>query len=124
MDTRSKPQPVLVLGAITTSLTVLFGGLTLVAGLQHSQTVALVSGLGMLVTAAINAGKDFYVRGQVVPLIDTAAYINKSGQTVAGPAIASAGPILDAAAVKAAEVNPVAAQADPGDVVVENGEQP
>lgn len=84
----SKPQPVLVFGAVTTFLTVVFGGLTLVAGLQDNPTVALVAGVGTLITGGLNQAKDFYVRGQVVPAVDTAAYRNDQGEIVAGPAAA------------------------------------
>lgn len=90
MNTRTKPQPVLILGAVTTFLTGVFGGLTTVAGLQKNATLAVVCGVGMVVTAAINQAKDFYVRGIVVPVADTAAYRDESGAMVAGPAAAQA----------------------------------
>lgn len=88
MNNNTKPQPVLVLGAVTTFLTAIFGGLTTVAGLQKNITLALVCGVGMVVTAAINQAKDFYVRGLVTPFSDTAAYRDDSGDIVAGPAAA------------------------------------
>jgi hypothetical protein len=87
-NTYTKPQPVLLLGAITTALTVIFGGLTTVAGLQGNKTVALIAGVGMLLTAGVNAGKDFFLKGLVVPASDAAAYRNDSGQIVTGPAAA------------------------------------
>lgn len=86
MNNNTKPQPVLVLGAITTFLVVIFGGLTAVAGLQKNATLATICGVGMLVTAGINQAKDYYVRGVVTPFEDTAAYRDKSGDIVAGPA--------------------------------------
>jgi len=89
-NTYSKPEPVRLLGAITTGLVVFFGGLTTIAGLQDNKTVALIAGVGMLVTAAVNAAKDEFVRKNVVPAIDTAAYRNTSGVIVAGPAAAVA----------------------------------
>lgn len=84
--TQTKPQPVLVFGAITTFLSVVFGGLTVTAGLQDNTTLATICGVGMLVTAGLNQAKDFYVRGEVVPYSDTAAYINSEHDLVAGPA--------------------------------------
>lgn len=85
-STYTKPQPVLVFGAITTFLTVVFGGLTTVAGLQDNKTLAVVCGVGMLITAGLNQAKDFYLRGIVVPSADAAAYRDQSGTVVAGPA--------------------------------------
>lgn len=84
--TYTKPQPVLVLGAITSGLTFFFGGITLVAGLQENPTVALIAGLGTLATGAVNVGKDYYLKGQVTPMVDTAAYRNEDGVVVTGPA--------------------------------------
>lgn len=88
-NTYTKPEPVRMLGAITTGLTTFFGGITLVAGLQDNKTVALVAGIGMLVTAAVNAAKDEYVRRNVTPSIDVAAYRNESGEVVTGSAAAA-----------------------------------
>jgi hypothetical protein len=86
MDSYTKPQPVLWLGAITTGLAFIFGGLTTVAGLQGNATVAIIAGVGTLVTGGINIGKDYFLRGQVVPAVDTAAYRDGSGTIVTGPA--------------------------------------
>jgi len=91
-NTYTKPQPVLVLGAITTSLTVIFGGLATVAGLQDNKTVALIAGVGALITAGINAGKDFYLKGMVTPAGDVAAYRNEQGVVVSGAAAGSIAP--------------------------------
>lgn len=82
----TKPQPVLLFGAVTTFLTAVFGGLTLVSGLQANTTLATVCGVGTLVTAALNQAKDVYVKGQVVPVNDTAAYVNEDRELIAGPA--------------------------------------
>lgn len=87
-ETYTKPEPVRLLGAITSGLIVFFGGLTTVAGLSDNKVVATISGLGLLVTAAVNIAKDEFVRKNVVPVIDTAAYRNTSGNVVAGPAAA------------------------------------
>ncbi len=85
----TKPQPVLLFGAVTTFLTVVFGGLTLVSGLQDNTTLATVCGVGTLVTAGLNQAKDFYVKGKVVPVDDTAAYVNADRELIAGPAAAA-----------------------------------
>lgn len=82
----NKTQPVLILGAITTFLTVVCGGITLVAGLQDNKTVALYAGIAMLLTAGINQAKDFYVKGQVVPVVDAGAYLDGDRNMIAGPA--------------------------------------
>ena len=104
----TKPQPVLVFGAVTTFLTVFFGGITLVAGLQENKTVALVAGIGTLVTAGLNQAKDFYVRGRVTPTADVLAYLNENRQVITGPA--TKGPVGVPAVVEPrpdAIVNPV-----------------
>jgi predicted ribosomally synthesized peptide with SipW-like signal peptide len=85
-DTYTKPEPVRLLGAITTALSVLFGGLGTVAYFQDNEVVGLISALGMLAVAAVNAGKDEFLRGQVTPVVDTAAYKDANGTIVAGPA--------------------------------------
>jgi hypothetical protein len=103
--TYTKPEPVRLLGSITTGLTTFFGGITLVAGLQDNKTVALVAGIGMLVTAAVNAAKDEYVRKNVTPSVDVAAYRNASGTVVTGAA-AAAPENLPADVVAGAAVDP------------------
>lgn len=82
----SKSQPVLIAMSITTALAVIFGGLTLVAGLNDNGFVATVAGVGMLVVGGINQGLAFYTRSQTVPLSDTAAFRNDERRLVAGPA--------------------------------------
>lgn len=82
----SKPQPVLIAMSITTALATIFGGLTLVAGLNDNATVATVAGIGTLVVAGINQGLAYFTRAQVVPLSDTAAFRDDSRRVVAGPA--------------------------------------
>lgn len=81
---RTKPQPVIILGALVAALT--FAIDSLQAIFKDNPTVVLVlSVVGVLVAAAA-LFKDRYVRDSVVPLQDTATYINEQGQTVAGPA--------------------------------------
>lgn len=82
----SKPQPVLIMGTITTVLATIFGGLGTVAGLQQNATLATVCGVGMLCVAALNQGLAFYTRGQTVPLPDVGAYLTDQREMVAGPA--------------------------------------
>ena len=81
-----KTQPVIILGSITTALAVIFGGLTTVAGLQGNTTIALIAGAGTLLTAGINAGKDYFLREKVTPNVDVAAYRAAEGTIVTGPA--------------------------------------
>lgn len=81
---RTKPQPVIILGALVAALT--FAIDSLQAIFKDNPTVVLVlSVVGVLVAAAA-LFKDRYVRDSVVPLQDTATYINEAGETVAGPA--------------------------------------
>lgn len=87
MDTpATKPQPVIIMGTITTVLAVIFGGLGTIAGLQDNGTLATVCGVGMLVVGALNQGLAFYTRQQTVPLADTGAFLNDQREMVAGPA--------------------------------------
>ena len=80
----TKPQPVLLIGAVTTALMLFFGGLTTFA--QGNDTLSLIGGLGTLATGAINAGLAYYVRGQVVPAADVTSYVNDQREQVAGDA--------------------------------------
>lgn len=78
---RTKPQPVLIVMAVLGGLDVLTGGAAL------SEVIGLkVAGLLLLVLAAIKAGMAIFLRGQVVPVADTAAYLNDNRQLIAGPA--------------------------------------
>ena len=78
---RTKPRPVLLVMATLAGLDVLTGGAALgdVIGLK-------AAGLLILLLAAIKAGMAFFLQGQVVPVADTAAYLNDERQLVAGPA--------------------------------------
>lgn len=77
----NKSRPVLITFSILAGLQILTAGATLgdVVGDK-------VAGLIVLAVAAVQAGMSFYVQGQVVPLADTAAYVDTKGNTVAGPA--------------------------------------
>jgi len=83
-STYTKPQPVVMLGAIIAGLTATLSALTII--FKDSPQVILVLGIiGAVVTGA-TVFKDQYVKAQVVPFVDTASYINEQGETVAGPA--------------------------------------
>lgn len=84
----TKPQPVLIAGTVITFCSVVFGGLTLVAGLGDNPTVAVVSGVGMLITGAANQALAFWTKGVVVPLPDVGTYLNAAREPVDGPAAA------------------------------------
>ena len=76
----TKPQPVLVASTIMAMLMFVSGGL---AALGVNSTVVAAIALGV---GALNFGVGVYVRGLVVPYVDTAAYRNDEGTVVAGPA--------------------------------------
>lgn len=77
----NKSRPVLITFSVLAGLQILTAGAALgdVVGTK-------VAGLVVLAVAAVQAGMSFYVQGQVVPLQDTAAYVDTKGNTVAGPA--------------------------------------
>lgn len=81
-----KSQPVLLAQSAVAALAFVFGGFTTMGASTNNPTLALIGGIGTLVAGGISIGLGFYVRGVVVPLEDTAAYVNTSGETVAGPA--------------------------------------
>jgi len=78
----TKPQPVLLAASILAGITALSGALS-AAVLNNPYVVGFA-----LVVAALNVGVAMYVKGQVVPFTDTAAYKNDDGVVVAGPASA------------------------------------
>lgn len=77
----NKSRPVLITFSILAGLQILNGGAALedVIGAQ-------AFGLFALAVAAVQVGMTFYVQNQTIPSEDAAAYINKEGQVVAGPA--------------------------------------
>lgn len=83
----TKPQPVLLLGAILAGLTFLFGGMGTVALMSDSTTWALVGALGTLGTAAVSHGLAQYTQGKVVPFADVATFVNADRQMTSGPAM-------------------------------------
>lgn len=89
MDTSSttpatKPQPVVVYGAAIAAATSLVGGLTVL--FKDNPTVTLVLGVASVVVGAAAIFKDQIVKGMVVPVKDTVAYVNDQRQVVTGPA--------------------------------------
>lgn len=77
----AKSQPVLIVGSVLAGAQ----ALTAYAGLSDFISKQQL-GLAIAVIGAIQIGLAFYVRGQVVPLEDTAAYRDKTGEIVTGPA--------------------------------------
>lgn len=76
-----KSRPVLITFSILAGLQVLAGGAALSDIVGED-----VFGLFVLAVAAVQVGMTFYVQNQVVPVDDVAAYSNKEGNVVAGPA--------------------------------------
>ena len=88
----NKSRPVLITFSVLAGLQILTAG-TALADVIGAQTAGLI----VLAVAAVQAGMSFYVQGQVVPLVDTAAYVDTKGNTVAGPA--SPPQVVDGASV-------------------------
>ncbi len=82
-----KSRPVVIVMSILAALQFLFGGLATVnLGSQGNETILAIGAIGTLAVAAAQAGLQFYVQNLVVPVIDVAAYKDKDGELVAGPA--------------------------------------
>lgn len=77
----NKSRPVVIVFSILAALQVLTGAAAL--GDVIGDTLF---GLFAIVVAAVQVGMTFYVQNGVVPVEDTAAYINSDGHAVAGPA--------------------------------------
>lgn len=89
----NKSRPVVIVFSVLAGLQVL----TNATGLSDVADAKWIFLAGILV-AAVQTGMTFYVQNQVVPLEDTAAYVNQQGRTVAGPA--SPPEVLDGASVQ------------------------
>ena len=87
----TKPQPVLIVMSVMAGLTFLVGGLAAI-----SEVPRLVVTAAALVVTATNVGMAYFLRGQVVPLVDTAAYLNEDRDMIAGPsaAVSSGNPVM------------------------------
>ena len=77
----SKPQPVLIFMSIMTAITAIVGAFT-ISEYFSQRTMGIIT----VVVAGVNQGVAYYLRGQVVPLVDVASYADKSRQIVSGPA--------------------------------------
>lgn len=80
----TKPQPVVVYGAVIAALTSLIG--TLTALFADNPTVVVILGVASAVVGALAVLKDQIVKGMVVPVQDAVVYVNQDGNPVAGPA--------------------------------------
>ena len=76
-----KSRPVLIIFAILAGLQFLTAGAAL--GDVVGGTIAAFI---VLIVAAVQGGMSYYVQGMVIPVGDSVAYINQSGEAVAGPA--------------------------------------
>ena len=76
-----KTRPVIYVMSTLAALQVLTGGAALgdVIGIK-------AAGLAILAVAALQTGVQFYVQNAVVPVKDVAAYKDKDGELVSGPA--------------------------------------
>lgn len=92
-----KPQPVLIVMSILVAADVILGG----AAISDYLSSELV-GLLLLIVAGIKVGIAFYLRGQVVPVQDVAAFVPDHNRAllVAGPAA----PVPNDTEVKVTEV--------------------
>lgn len=98
----TKSRPVVITMSVLAALQVLTAGAALTDVLGKD-----IAALFVLAVAAVQAGVQFYVQAQVVPVQDVGSYIDKTGEMVSGPAAPPAGE--PAAVVK--DVDPVV---DPG----------
>lgn len=80
----TKPQPVVVLGAVIAGATTIVSGLAIV--LKDNPTAVLWLGIVGVVVSGVAVAKDQFVKSQVVPVTDVAAYANEDRQLVTGPA--------------------------------------
>jgi hypothetical protein len=110
----TKPQPVVIYGAVIAALTSLVG--TLTALFADNSTIVLVLGIVSAVIGALAVAKDQIVKGLVVPASDAVVYVNQDGQTVAGPASELKDGTLVAPVVTPADDTP-----KPSDVVITQG---
>lgn len=83
-----KSRPVVITMSILAALQMLFGGLAalnLPDG-SYSEIALTIGAIGTLVVASAQFGVQFYVQNLVTPHVDVAAYRNKDGEMVSGPA--------------------------------------
>lgn len=96
-DPPMKSRPVLIAMSILGALQFLFGGLVTLnlPGHGFNETALTVGAVGTLVVAASQFGIQFYVQNLVTPHEDVAAFRDKYGQIVAGPAAPPEGDHVD-----------------------------
>jgi hypothetical protein len=82
--TYRKPQPVVVFGAVVAGLTTTLGTLTVI--FKDNPAVMLGLGVATAVVGGAAVVKDQIVKGMVVPVEDTVAYRDSTGEVVTGPA--------------------------------------
>ncbi len=80
----TKPQPVVVLGAILAGLVFINGGL--ITMFADNKDVMVALGVTNVVLGGIAVVKDQIVKGMVVPFDDVVAYANDERQVITGPA--------------------------------------
>jgi hypothetical protein len=86
----SKPQPVLIFMSIMTVVVIILGGLTLLDVINEK-----TAGIIAIVIGAINQGLAYYLKGQVVPLVDVDRYLNRDRKLIAGPAHVAPPPVIE-----------------------------
>lgn len=84
---QTKPQPVVIYGAVLAGLVFINGGL--ITMFAENKSVMVILGVTNVVLGGIAVIKDQIVKGMVVPVQDTAAYLNDDRELVAGPAAAA-----------------------------------
>lgn len=89
MNINNKNEPVLIGQSILAALAFIFGGITTMAATTNNDILAMIGGVGTLVTGGLNIGVGYYVRGEVTPNGSVAAYINPEGEARAGEAISA-----------------------------------
>jgi hypothetical protein len=80
----TKPQHVVIYGAIVAALTTVISGLTVL--FKDDPTMILILGVAGVIVSGAAVFKDQLVKAQVVAYSDTAAYFNDDRKLIAGPA--------------------------------------
>jgi len=107
MTDYKKSQPVVVLGAVIAALTFIIDSLQ--ALFKDNPTIVLILSVVGIVVAGLAIFKDQFLKMRVVPVEDTATYIDQKGQLVAGPAspLPDGTPVFDKGGVLPIGVNVV-----------------
>lgn len=84
---RKQTEPVLVTMSVLAGLQYFFATLAGAGILMDlNPVVPIIAAGGMLLTASVQMGVQFYVRGQVTPTADVVESVTGDGTVVAGPA--------------------------------------